>query len=446
MDLASSATRVIRWIRWIIVVLCKDTTKFSRFCQKSQEPLPNNTNNHFPDLLLSQFHYELPEDRIARHPLEVRDQARLLRFQGGNISHHHFYEVPDLLDSGDLLVFNDTRVIPARLFFRRDSGALIEVVLLHPLQPAEVSGAMLAQGSCSWECIVGNKKKWKPGEVLELRLGGDPEVRLRARLEDREQMHVSFSWEPASLTWADVLLRCGDLPLPPYLNREAEESDYERYQTVYARRQGAVAAPTAGLHFTDAVLEGLKHKGIAQAFVTLHVSAGTFLPVRTDRIAEHPMHAEQIVITRTMLAALLSSAGRVIAVGTTSLRWIESVCRIGDKILQNPNYERLPELGQFDPYQGAPEETPGRVALEALAAWMDARGLETVTAETRLLIVPGYRFRLVQGLITNYHLPETTLMLLVAAFIGPRWREVYASALENGYRFLSYGDSSLLLP
>lgn len=399
------------------------------------------------DIRLADYTYDLPEDRIARYPLAERDQSRLLVYEAGAMRHASFYALPDLLPPQSVLVFNDTKVIRARLFFRRATGALIELLLLHPETPHEL--AMQATGEVRWSCMIGRKKRWKPGEVLRrtVDLAGSP-LTLEARLLDRTTDVVAFSWDRPGLSWASLLAQLGELPLPPYLNRAATAADLETYQTVYAQQEGAVAAPTAGLHFTPALLERLQAQGTGLEYVTLHVGAGTFLPVKATHAMDHEMHVEQIIVDRAQLERLRTAHGRLIAVGTTSMRLLESLYWLGHQAWQAPaqlDPGRPFLLPKDYPYRHA-LLTPPAEALAALAAWMDGHGLTRWTGETQLLIVPGYTFRLCRGLITNYHLPASTLILLVAAFIGDDWRQVYQAALDAGYRFLSYGDSSLLLP
>ncbi len=401
------------------------------------------------DILLSTFHYELPPERIASHPLSRRDQSRLLVYRAGTISHRKFFDISQELPEGSLLVLNDTKVIPARLIFHRATGARIEILLLKPIAPKEVNKAMLAKGHCSWVCMIGNKKKWKEEEVLSLSLQlEDKHVQLLARLIEREQQWVELSWDQPEVSFAELVNAIGKLPLPPYLNREASQRDREQYQTVYALQQGAVAAPTAGLHFTDSVLKELETRGVDKDFVTLHVSAGTFQPVKHEVATEHPMHAEQLIITEKNIDKLLAKWPDIIAVGTTSMRVLESLYWFGVQILNNQHPTRSGQpfrLDQHYAYRFAGQELPEAVvALQAVKSYLTSEKRDHLVGETEIYIYPGYDFKVVKGLITNFHLPETTLILLVAAFIGEDWRKVYEAALENDYRFLSYGDSSLL--
>lgn len=393
-------------------------------------------------LPLQEYTYTLPPERIALHPLPDRDQSRLLVYQKGKIAHHAFTDLPQLLGSDCSLFFNNTQVIPARLLFKKETGAAIEVFLLHPKSPTTlVQQAMLAQGECTWQCTLGNSKRWPEDVALVYSQG---ELRLKAQLTDRAQGLVTFSWQPAHLSFAEVIQTMGQVPLPPYLHRAAVQEDRQRYQTVYAQQPGAVAAPTAGLHFTDRVLQQIRSRGIAQNFLTLHVSAGTFQPIKTDDAAGHTMHGEQMVVTRQNIQQVLDSA-IIVAVGTTAMRTLESLYWYGVKLLLLN--DSVFHIAQDLPYALAPSELPTRdQAFAAIANYMDKSRLESLTGETHIYIRPGYTFRVVRGLITNFHQPGSSLILLVAAFVGPDWRKIYAEALAHPYRFLSYGDSSLLIP
>lgn len=389
-------------------------------------------------LSLRDFHYPLDETKIPPFPLSERDQAKLLVYREGNIRHAHFFELSEHLPPGALLVFNDTRVIPARLIFHRQSGARIEVLLLEPAGPTDVQLIMQSGSPSRWECIIGGLKKWKNDEVLQLDLG---HTILKAVLEDRKTCRVRLEWE-APLSLSEILDIAGQLPLPPYFHREAEESDKDRYQTVYAKNEGAVAAPTAGLHFTQKVFEQLEKKGIHQTRLTLHVGAGTFKPVKVDDPRDHAMHNEKMWVKRSNIEDLLRSGGPVIPVGTTSMRTLESLYWWGCKLIDNPDADFF--IGKLEAYSLIPY--PKDKALEAILWYMDKKGVNEVHGRTEILIYPGYKFAFSQGLITNFHLPETTLIMLVAAFVGDDWRKIYEEALKQDYRFLSFGDSSLLLP
>lgn len=389
-------------------------------------------------LSLRDFHYPLDESKIPPFPLPERDQAKLLVYNKGQIRHSRFFELSEQLPSGALLVFNDTRVIPARLIFHRQSGARIEVLLLEPAGQIDVQVLMQAGSPASWECIIGGLKKWKEGEVLQLDLG---QTILKAVLEDRPICRVRLEWE-GPLSLSEILEMAGQLPLPPYFHREAEESDKDRYQTVYAEKEGAVAAPTAGLHFTQKVFEQLNKKGIHQTHLTLHVGAGTFKPVKVDDPREHAMHNEKMWVKRSNIEDLLHTKGPIIPVGTTSMRTLESLYWWGCKLIENPEAGFF--IGKLEAY--SIHTYPKDQALRAILLYMDKNSLAEVHGRTEILIYPGYSFALSQGLITNFHLPETTLIMLVAAFVGENWRKIYEEALKKEYRFLSFGDSSLLFP
>jgi len=407
----------------------------------------------FPDprqLSIHDFTYQLPPARIAPAPLPDRDQSRLLVYRHGTLADQHFQNLPAELPPDALLIFNDTKVVRARLFCHKPTGGLVELFCLEPVAPHRaIEPAMQQTESCVWKCLVGNGKRWKTGLVtLEFEAGGQPAVLTAERQEAAEGYSlIRFSWQPATLPFAEVLRGAGHLPLPPYLNREDTDADAVRYQTVYAAHEGAVAAPTAGLHFSAAVLADLARRGITSARVTLHVGAGTFQPVKAEQMAGHAMHGEPFVVTAAVLRQLLAQAPRpVLAVGTTSLRTLESLYWLGAQLAHNGG--QRPEtlhVSQWQPYEEAPEVAPAE-ALHAVLQYLGQTGAEALHATTQLLIAPGYRFRVVQGLITNFHQPESTLLLLVAALIGPDWRRVYDHALAHDYRFLSYGDSSLLLP
>lgn len=401
-------------------------------------------------LSIHDFTYQLPPERIAPEPLPQRDQSRLLVYRQGQLTDRRFYELPAELPAGSLLVFNDTKVVRARLFAHKPTGGIIELFCLEPVAPHRaIEPAMQQTGSCVWKCLVGNGKRWKSGPVLlEFMAHGKPATLTAERQEVADGYSlIQFSWEPAELPFAEVLRGAGHLPLPPYLNRPDTDVDAVRYQTVYAAQEGAVAAPTAGLHFSEEVLQELQAKGIETAHVTLHVGAGTFQPVKADRMAEHPMHAEPISVTPTLLRQLLThNQGPVLAVGTTSLRTLESLYWLGVQLLQNPaSADEALHVGQWQPYEPGSDILAAE-ALQALLQYLEKTGADVLNATTQLLIAPGYRFRIVQGLITNFHQPESTLLLLVAALVGPQWRQLYEHALSHDYRFLSYGDSSLLLP
>lgn len=393
---------------------------------------------------LNEYHYELPEDSIAKFPLEKRDASKLLHFENGAVEHFKFSDLPKLLPQNSHLVFNDTRVIPARMHFRKATGAAIELFLLNPVAPSTlIQQSMQSQGPVTWKCMIGNLKRWKAGEELEneIHLEGE-NYRLRARLLSRETKEVAFSWDPAEVSFAALVEAAGEVPLPPYLNRKAEEADKLRYQTVYSKINGAVAAPTAGLHFTEQTLEEIREKGIPLHYLTLHVGAGTFLPIKHDTITEHPMHREQMVFSKEAVSKLCQATGNIVAVGTTSMRSLESLYWYGVKLLSNPNAEFFVE--KLEPYAGSKTTFTREQSFEAVKNLMERTNTQYLVGATEIFIFPGYRFRVCNGLITNFHQPASTLILLIAAFTNQQWRKIYEEALAKRYRFLSYGDSSLL--
>lgn len=402
-------------------------------------------------LSLTSYDYPLPDDRIAKHPLAQRDQAKLLVYRQGVIHDQLFSDLPDWLPKRTCLCFNNTKVIPARLHFRKAAseqglGALIEILLLHPIAPSTVmSQAMGATQQATWECMIGNLRKWKAEQDLhqELTVAGQ-KVTLRARLLDSAKKHVQFRWD-ADVSFAEVVEAAGKVPLPPYLHRESTEEDRQRYQTVYSKTQGAVAAPTAGLHFTDAVLDQLKQKNVVLNELTLHVGAGTFQPIKEEVVQNHAMHSEQMVIQRENIEQLLAPDRPIMAVGTTSLRTLESLYWYGVLLSQDPEATFL--IPKLYPYQHEGRTLPTLAeSMQLIIESMDRQKIETLVGETEIFIFPGYTFRVCQGLITNFHLPKSTLILLIAAFVGKSWEKIYQHALNRDYRFLSYGDSSLLFP
>ncbi|MBZ0245793.1 MAG: S-adenosylmethionine:tRNA ribosyltransferase-isomerase [Cyclobacteriaceae bacterium] len=387
------------------------------------------------------YSYHLPDDRIAIHPLEQRDHTKLLLYQHGKISDQRFNDLPTLLPDDATLFFNDTRVIPARILFQKETGAQIEVFLLQPLQgDMPVQLAMQSQNNTQWLCTIGNLKKWKEGSTLHLSKDG---ITLNATLKEPKSGLVDFHWSPSNLSFAEVIHLFGNTPLPPYLHRDADENDKCRYQTVYSHFEGAVAAPTAGLHFTDNVLRQINTKGVITDFLTLHVSAGTFQPIKTENAMDHEMHSEQIIVTRKNLETLLLKNRKIIAVGTTSMRTLESLYWYGVKLIQTGSQPF--KISQNDPKNHDFGILPPRkIAFEAVLKHMEAQ--DYLVGDTSIFMVPGYQFKVCEGLITNFHQPGSTLMLLVAAFVGDQWKHIYEHALQSNYRFLSYGDSSLLLP
>ncbi|WP_031528214.1 S-adenosylmethionine:tRNA ribosyltransferase-isomerase [Dyadobacter crusticola] len=395
---------------------------------------------------LQDYYYDLPDNRIAHYPLEVRDQSKLLVYKNSTINHHTFSDLPDQLPADTLLVFNDTRVIPARAYFQKETGAVIEILLLHPEAPTRViNDAMLIRNECVWECMIGNKKRWKLADTLRTTVEVNAKtVTLEVSYADYERNHVHLKWS-GGLTFLEIVQALGEIPLPPYLNRDTEEGDKQTYQTVYAHHNGAVAAPTAGLHFTENVFTELEKRGIRRSFLTLHVGAGTFLPIKVTSVTAHRMHSEQIVFSREVIEELRSAAGPIVPVGTTSMRSLESLYWFGVKLFRNETSEF--RIEKLYPYPFEESDLPAASeALAAIAAFMDANNYSYITGETEIFIFPGYRFRLCKGLVTNFHQPGSTLILLVAALVGDAWKQIYREAFDTGYRFLSYGDSSLLWP
>lgn len=397
-----------------------------------------------PTINIQQFNYELPDHRVAKYPLTKRDASKLLVWKQGNILHEQFSHLPELLQGDEVLFFNNTKVIPARLFFSKETGSLIETFLLSPLSPILVEQAMQANGTTTWACAIGNLKRWKDGQVLRRTLEIDGrEVLLQAHLADRQQQIVRYEWSEQHLPFVKIIEAGGVVPIPPYLNRKAEASDRTTYQTIYSKREGAVAAPTAGLHFTPNILEAIAKKGVRLEELTLHVSAGTFKPVTDENAIDHEMHIEQVAISRKNVEALLHGR-RVIAVGTTSMRTLESLYWFGVRLLSDPDAPF--NIGQYEPYHYNTDLPDLKTAAAKVLDFMNRKGLEELHGTTQIYIVPGYQFRVCDALITNFHQPCSTLLLLVSAFVGGDvWRRIYDAALSNDYRFLSYGDSSLLV-
>ena len=396
---------------------------------------------------ITEFTYTLPDEKIAVFPLEERDASKLLLYQEGKIIDKQFRDLPNELNPKDLLVFNHTRVVQARLQFFNRNGGRIEVFCLEPAgEMRDIPTAMLQRNAAEWICLVGHAKKWKDGEVLLMPFP-ESAVQLSVMMNGREgdAFRIRFEWNDSDLCFADVLEQVGNLPLPPYLKREVMPDDKERYQTVYAREKGSVAAPTAGLHFTDRVFEDLKKRGVDTGFLTLHVGAGTFKPVKAATMEGHQMHEEEVIIGLDFIRRLARCEGRIVAVGTTSLRSLESLYWTALRIFNQPETALNIQVQQWEPYEYNMDQLPVfKSLLDNLIARMEAAGLETLKGHTGLMVAPGYRIQTAQMLVTNFHQPESTLLLLVSAFIGDDWRKVYAHALSNDYRFLSYGDSSLL--
>lgn len=389
---------------------------------------------------ISDYQYELPDERIAFFPMAKRDDSKLLVYAKGKITHSRFFNITDFLPGQSFLFFNDTKVIPARILFKKETGADIEIFLLAPVEPSPVMAiAMASGGECEWKCAVGNSKRWKDGTVLKKGINGGS---LLATWKDRNEGIIHFTWS-GGRTFAEVIQESGRTPLPPYIKRDPDATDRERYQTIYSHYEGAVAAPTAGLHFTPLTFQALQSKKIEHDFVTLHVSAGTFQPMKTETADDHIMHDEQIIITEKNIENLLEH-DFIIPVGTTSMRTLESVYWYGVKLDNDPSAEFV--IGQNDPYQTRNNLPDRRQALLAVLTKMRTENEKMLIGKTSIFIKPGYPFKICKGLITNFHQPGSTLILLVAAFVGSDWRTIYDEALKQDYRFLSYGDSSLLIP
>jgi len=396
-------------------------------------------------IYIADYNYPLPDERIAKYPLPERDHSKLLVYRDGQVSEDRFYNVGDYIAPHSLLIYNNTRVIQARLEFHKPTGARIEVFCLEPLEPHDYQLSLSSTTGCIWKCMVGNAKKWHT-EAIELKAG---EWTLRAYKQETlgNTFAVRFEWDEANVSFAEILDAMGELPIPPYLNRKTEESDKTTYQTVYSRIKGSVAAPTAGLHFTESVLTDLRNRGIETDEVTLHVGAGTFLPVKTADANEHTMHTEIIAVPKSTIEHIIAKIGHIVAVGTTSMRTLESLYFIGCRFLNTEaseyrNIENI-HVAQFEPYEQKSFPSTEE-ALRAIVAYLDATGQQTLHAETQIMIKPGYVFHVVDQLITNFHQPQSTLLLLVSAFVGGDWRTIYDYALSHDFRFLSYGDSSIL--
>ena len=415
------------------------------------------------EILIEEYNYPLPDERIAKYPLAERDQSKLLVYREGEVSEDKFYRVGEYVPTGSLLIYNNTRVIQARLEFHKEAGdeairligdkargARIEIFCLEPLEPHDYQLSLGSTEGCTWKCMIGNAKKWKSGALSQpVILPSGEEVRLRAEKGEQtgNTFSVRFSWEGASVSFAEILDAVGELPIPPYLNRKTEESDKTTYQTVYSRIKGSVAAPTAGLHFTDNVLNGLRERGVKTAEVTLHVGAGTFQPVKVADANQHTMHTEIIAVPKATIQTIIENLGHIVAVGTTSMRTLESLYFLGEQFYTRHMTQDIGHLtysvSQFEPYEKE-HALSTREALQAIVDHLEQIGEEMLHAETQIMIKPGYTFHVVDQLITNFHQPKSTLLLLVSAFVGGDWHRIYDYALANDFRFLSYGDSSIL--
>jgi len=402
---------------------------------------------NLPKLHIEDYNYDLPAERIAQYPIEVRDQSKLLIYKNGRIAKDTFNNIYRYLPSDSLLVFNNTKVISARLLFRKETGANIEVFCLEPVSPGEYEQSFSSKSPVEWKCIIGNLKKWKKGSLTaNFSIRGRQYVLSAEKIKpDGDAYIISFSWNSNTLSFGEVIGAAGHIPLPPYIKREDEEADKIRYQTVYSSVNGSVAAPTAGLHFTKSVLEHINNKGIRCAELTLHVGAGTFQPVKTNKISKHEMHCEHFVVNEEVIENIIRFKGKIIAVGTTSVRTLESLYWLGAKIINNPSSaDSELIISQWEPFQ-SDRQVKFQESLEALLKLLRKRKTSILHASTKIMIIPGYEFRTIRGMITNFHQPRSTLLLLLAAWTGNDWKRIYGFALENDFRFLSYGDCSLLL-
>ena len=401
---------------------------------------------------IAEYNYPLPDERIAKFPLAERDHSKLLVYNKGAVSHDIFYNLPNYLPKGALMVYNNTKVIQARLHFNKETGALIEVFCLEPIQPNDYVLNFQQTKHCAWLCLVGNLKKWKEGTLRkEVDVKGRKVILTATRGEMHGTSHwIDFDWDDDSITFADILEGVGELPIPPYLNRKTEESDKKTYQTVYSKIKGSVAAPTAGLHFTDKVLKDIDAHGIEREEVTLHVGAGTFKPVKSEEIEGHEMHSEYIFVPKHTIERLIAHDASAIAVGTTSVRTLESLYYIGVTLQSNPDAtEQDLHVNQWMPYEYADSEPNPITAMQALQNirdYLERNGIDALHTSTQIIIAPGYDYKIVKMLVTNFHQPQSTLLLLVSAFVKGDWHKIYDYALANDFRFLSYGDSSLLIP
>ncbi len=395
---------------------------------------------------INDYNYNLPDERIAKYPLAERDMSKLLVFDG-NIREDHFRNIRQYLPSGSLLLFNDTKVINARMLFEKESGAKIEIFCLDPISPCDFALAFSENKSCSWKCLVGNSKKWKTGRLKKTVVvcGENVDLSITRVREIGNSFEILFEWENPHVTFSQLIEVAGNIPIPPYLNRKSEAIDSERYQTVYSHYQGSVAAPTAGLHFTERVMQDLKEHNVECDAVTLHVGAGTFQPVKTDLVSEHEMHTEHFIVNRTTIEKIVQYLGNITITGTTTVRTVESLFRVGVQVFENKNISTNEfAVSQWESYSDN-QNYDAKDVLENMLSWMDANGFDQIKCATQIMIIPGFKFKITSRLITNFHQPKSTLLLLLSAFIGDCWKDVYNYALKNDFRFLSYGDSCLFL-
>jgi len=408
-------------------------------------PLKRKILSSYKNIQITDFTYDLPDSRIAKYPLSKRDESKLLLWKNEKINQDTFKNIAQFLPRKSLLVFNNTRVIHARIFFRKETGAKIEIFCLEPVEPSDYQVAFQETNKVTWKCMLGNAKKWKEGvlrKTVEIE-GKEVTIEAAKKVQAGNSFDIEFSWN-GGFSFAEIIEHAGTLPIPPYLNRETEDSDEETYQTVYAKIDGSVAAPTAGLHFTESVLSQLSEKNISTREITLHVGAGTFQPVKSETISGHTMHHEKVIIPKSILEDLLAATGKIIAVGTTSVRSLESLYWLGLQLENGKDFAQLPEVVQWEPYENK-ATIPVKKALQNLVDYLGKTGQKELQFSTQVIIVPGYDFKIINGMITNFHQPQSTLLLLISAFLGSDWKKVYDYALENDFRFLSYGDSNLYL-
>ncbi len=396
------------------------------------------------NIRIEDYSYNLPQERIAKYPEKQRDNSKLLIYDKGHISETSFKNIPGLLSENELIIFNNTKVIQARLEFYKDTGAKIEIFCLEPHIPADYSLVFEAKKKCTWKCLVGNLKKWKTGKIFhEINFNGN-KITVNAEKSEKQtdnSILINFSWNTGKISFGEILEKAGNTPIPPYLNRKSEEIDKKSYQTVYSEYKGSVAAPTAGLHFTENIINEIQKKGCSTDFVTLHVGAGTFRPVKSKIISDHSMHTEHFTVSLETIRNLKKHAGKIIAVGTTSVRTLESIYHLGNKFF---NKDFKPEISQWECYEN-PTKISFETALNEIEKYIDKQENKILEAKTKIMIAPGYKFRVVNKIITNFHQPQSTLLLLISAFVGnENWRKIYDYALKNNFRFLSYGDSSIL--
>ncbi len=401
--------------------------------------------NSYKNIKTADFTYDLPESKIAKYPLSVRDKSKLLVWQNSVIKNNTFNNCVEYLPENAQLIFNNTRVIHARLFFRKETGAKIEIFCLEPIKPADYQIAFQEKERVVWKCMVGNSKKWKSGKLKrEVKIG---EEKIVIQAEKKEQIentfHIEFSWDK-QISFAEIIEHTGTLPIPPYLNRETEEADEETYQTVYAKIDGSVAAPTAGLHFTENIFKQLSDKNISTEEITLHVGAGTFQPVKSETISGHNMHHESVIIPKNIIVGFIDNSDKIIAVGTTSVRSLESLYWIGLQLENNSFNQNKPEVLQWEPYENDAKISTTK-ALQNILYYLEKNNKKVIQFSTQIIILPGYNFKIISGMFTNFHQPQSTLLLLISAFLGSDWKRVYDFALANDFRFLSYGDSNLYL-